>query len=135
MGLKMKYFVLKPVGDTLHAEASRQAMLTYAMIIKEEDVDLARDLEQWVTRSTMKNLRMKEKLEKGECIDLSNHPRNNEGYYLLKETEVIKGMDYCNAKTEEWIWSIGKHRVTGKIFASRSPIFHQNIHYECLWLR
>jgi hypothetical protein len=32
----MKYFVLKPRGDNIYAQASRRAMLEYARIIEED---------------------------------------------------------------------------------------------------
>ena len=46
-GLKMKYFVLKPAGDGPYAEASRSALQAYARAIREENVDLYSDLENW----------------------------------------------------------------------------------------
>lgn len=48
MSLKLKYFVLKPAGESQHARASRAAMQTYAAIIKSEDEALAKELMQWV---------------------------------------------------------------------------------------
>lgn len=50
MPLIMQYFVLKPEGDDEQAEASRQAMLTYADVIQRTDPNLARDLRFWVQR-------------------------------------------------------------------------------------
>ena len=47
-GLKMKYFVLKPAGDSPHSEASRVAMKAYAQAINQENTQLAYDLEMWV---------------------------------------------------------------------------------------
>lgn len=46
-GLEMKYFVLKPAGDTQYHSASRKAMRTYADAIREENPELARDLREW----------------------------------------------------------------------------------------
>jgi hypothetical protein len=46
-GLKLKYFVLKPAGDTLHAQACREAMRTYAYIMKDEIPELYHDLIEW----------------------------------------------------------------------------------------
>ncbi len=48
MALVMQYFVLKPEGDDEQAEASREAMLTYADVIQRVDPDLARNLRFWV---------------------------------------------------------------------------------------
>ena len=49
-GLAMKYFVLKPRGDDAYAEASRQAMLTYALHIHETDPELCQELRDWVEK-------------------------------------------------------------------------------------
>ena len=59
-GLKMKYFVLKPhskTKDDPYANASRQAMLTYADEIREENHDLFLDLIQWVQKEVSDNAR------------------------------------------------------------------------------
>jgi hypothetical protein len=50
--LEMKYFVLKPKGTSVHAEASREAMFTYAEVLRhyKEDIELARELETWASR-------------------------------------------------------------------------------------
>ena len=47
-GLLMKYFVLKPAGDSWHAEASRAAMRAYAEHVKGVKPILAANLLQWV---------------------------------------------------------------------------------------
>jgi hypothetical protein len=49
-GLLMKYFVLKPAGNDLHARASRDAMSHYAGFIWNENPQLAEDLNKWVER-------------------------------------------------------------------------------------
>ena len=46
----MKYFVLKPKGDDPFAEASREAMKTYADTIEDEDREFALDLRAWAER-------------------------------------------------------------------------------------
>ena len=81
----------------------------------------------------MKNLRMQEKLRAGEAIDVSRCDRTPEGDYVL--TAFEDDVDYCNAKTEEWIWSIGRELATGRIIASHSNTLYQNPAFECLWLR
>ena len=81
----------------------------------------------------MLNLRMQEKLKAREAIDVSKCEKTPEGDYILKE--FTEGKDYCDGKKEHWIWSIGKHKVTGQIVASTSTKFYQNEDYECLWLR
>lgn len=47
MALEMKYFVLKPSGDSLHAKASRRAMREYADTIRDEDAEFADQLHKW----------------------------------------------------------------------------------------
>ncbi|MCZ6775846.1 MAG: hypothetical protein O7D34_05260 [Ignavibacteria bacterium] len=47
MPLEMKYFVLKPRGNNVHAAASRKAMRAYASHIEEEDSELGKDLRAW----------------------------------------------------------------------------------------
>jgi len=49
-GLEMKYFVLKPKGDDIYAEASRSAMRIYASTIQVVNPGLAHDLMSWVSR-------------------------------------------------------------------------------------
>jgi len=60
------------------------------------------------------NKAMERKLTSGQAIDLSRCPRKGDFYVLPK---VIDGMDYCNAQTEQWIWSIGRHNKSGEILA------------------
>ena len=81
----------------------------------------------------MHNKRMQEQLVAGDAIDVSGCPQTAHGEYLLEE--FIAGKDYCDAKTEQWIWSIGRHRETGRIYASHSSNKYQNPAFECLWLR
>lgn len=59
-GLIMKYFVLKPRGHDVYAEASRKAMRAYARHIAQENPELAQSLEEWANRET------EYKLNKGE---------------------------------------------------------------------
>lgn len=55
-GLVMKYFVLKPEGIDIHAEASRRAMYAYASYLEEEgeELVLARDLSTWAGKEVVK---------------------------------------------------------------------------------
>jgi hypothetical protein len=48
-GLKMKYFVLKPEGNDIYAEASRMAMREYANIIAKANIEFATEIQEWVT--------------------------------------------------------------------------------------
>lgn len=82
----------------------------------------------------MKNLRMHEKLNLGECVDVNQIGRPlGKGLFELRQYE--DGTDYCDAVGEEWIWSIGRHAVDGTIVASIDTRFYDNPLYECLWLR
>lgn len=81
----------------------------------------------------MRNLRMKEKIENFEAIDIQDSKRTQEGDYILPV--FIEDIDYCDSKEEVWIWSIGKNYETGQILASTSNKFYQNPDYECLFLR
>lgn len=47
-GLLMKYFVLNPSKKDEYGRASRNAMLMYALTIKDTNKELATDLRQWV---------------------------------------------------------------------------------------
>lgn len=52
IGMKMKYFVLKPEGNNPYAKASRGAMHRYATLIETENPALADDLRDWITDET-----------------------------------------------------------------------------------
>lgn len=81
----------------------------------------------------MLNLRMKEMVESKEAIDVSSCGRTPEGHYVL--TSFVEDVDYCDAKLERWIWSIGRNRTTGQILASTSSEFYEHPDFECLFLR
>lgn len=96
----------------------------------------------------MKNKRMEEMLKRGSAIDLSECRMDpTDRFYVIEdkfaihclETDIAK--DFCVAKTEEWIWSIGKLKEDfvdlskGTVLASTTDIFYQNALFECLWLR
>lgn len=49
-GLLMKYFVLRPKGNDIHATASRAAMRTYADRIQSENPKLAQEIHDWVSK-------------------------------------------------------------------------------------
>lgn len=81
----------------------------------------------------MNNQAMKRKIDTGEAIDISDRPRNGSGDYMLDT--FVDGADYCDRKREAWIWSIGKHKVSGQILASTTSRFYLHPEYECLFLR
>lgn len=51
--LEMKYFVLKPKGNSVYNEASRRAMSAYADHIEEEAPEFAKALTSWAIRETL----------------------------------------------------------------------------------
>lgn len=82
----------------------------------------------------MINQRMQEKLEKGEALDVLKIGREiKPGLYALDQFQA--DVDYCDAKHEIWIWSIGRNKATWEILASTSSEFYQNPQFDCLWLR
>lgn len=46
-GLLMKYFVLKPKGVDVYAQASRRAMRSYATLIETDNPQFAAELRKW----------------------------------------------------------------------------------------
>lgn len=55
MGLKMKYFVLKPKAKARcdpYARASQLAMITYAEQIEHDDQEFAKELTAWAKKET-----------------------------------------------------------------------------------
>jgi hypothetical protein len=90
--------------------------------------------------NNLKNLRMAEKLSEGESFDISGCERTSDGSYILtgilaEEAERAEGTDFCDAKTESWVWSIGKNIKTGQVVAALDARYYQNPEYNCLWLR
>lgn len=83
--------------------------------------------------SKLINRSMASKIERGEAIDLQYNKKTPEGHYILKQFE--EDSDYCDAYTEEWIWSIGKRHSDGVILASTGGIFYDNPDFLCIWLR
>jgi hypothetical protein len=92
------------------------------------------------------NRAMQRKLDNVEAIDVSDLERLGP-YYVLREYE--DGVDYCDAKLEAWVWSIGRAERTcsfmhegvefmvpkGMILVSLSNDLYQRPGFECLWLR
>lgn len=87
----------------------------------------------------MLNLRMREKLERGECVDVSGCERATVpragGCYVIPPDVYQDGVDYCDADAERWIFSIGRETATGRILASTSAALYGNDAFTCLWLR
>ena len=67
-GLEMKYFILKPAGDSAYAKASVEAMLAYANAIEDENQELATDLRLWASTEETRRI----KREKNISADYPN---------------------------------------------------------------
>ena len=80
----------------------------------------------------MNNLSMAKMLLKGEAKDISRCEKLGADYIL---PELIDGMDYCDAKLERWVWSIGKRYADGVFVASLTAKFYNHPEYECVWVR
>lgn len=92
---------------------------------------VARSLRWW----GMMNRAMRNKLERGECVDLSDCKRDEAtGYFIVPPDVWQEDVDYCDSRTESWVHSIGRSK-TGVIHASLGNELYQNEAYECLWLR
>jgi len=82
----------------------------------------------------MQNKAMEKMLKNGEALDVRKIGiEMSQGIFKLKLFE--DNIDYCDSETENWIWSIGKNKTTGEIFASLDTRFYSNKEFECLWLR
>lgn len=88
--------------------------------------------------TAMLNKAMERKLETDEAIDLADYPREGR-YYVLDEdaayAAALAGMDFCDARTEEWIWSIGQRHSDGAVLASTRADLYDNPYFKCLWRR
>lgn len=86
----------------------------------------------------MINKAMERKLRSGKAINLAGNPRED-NYYILndKEAGIAKrgGVDFCDAREEQWIWSIGRRHNDGVVLASTRADLYQNPAFDCLWLR
>lgn len=88
-----------------------------------------------MVRYMLNNKAMQRKLDEGSAIDVGEYEHMTDGLYRLPLDLKIGSLDLCVAKTEQWIWSVGKHKVTGDVFASTDDRFYKNADYECVWLR
>lgn len=89
---------------------------------------------------TVRNKAMERELKSGVAIDISAYRgvsgrQGQKPIYELPEGLFDEDKDYCDAKTEQWVWSIGKHKETGQVCAALDGRFYLNKDYECLWLR
>lgn len=84
------------------------------------------------------NPELRKRLISGEVLDVREMGIEEEpGVFRL--TNFIKGHDYADSKKEKWIWSIGKHKNTGEIFAAYDNRYYdpndKDFDYETLWMR
>ncbi len=73
-----------------------------------------------------------------DAIDVSGCPRTQLGSYVLgtrTRSAYRHGKQYCDARRGRWIWSVGRHRETGKIYAACSAIYFGNPAFVSLYLR
>lgn len=83
----------------------------------------------------MVNLAMARKIETATALDVRRVGKPTNDANVFELTEYIDGVDYCDAQTERWIWSIGRDLVTGKFLAAVDGRFYGHPDFECLWLR
>jgi hypothetical protein len=90
----------------------------------------------------MLNKAMEKRLSEGEAIDISTISIVALGtierpvtFKLHSRVQDIMSVDYCHAPTESWIWSIGRSKETGAIYAAIDGRYYMNDKFECLWLR
>jgi len=83
----------------------------------------------------IRNQAMERMVQDGEAIDVSGFERTPEGYYRIPAGLAFGDKDLCDAKTEEWIWSVGRS-PTGEFFASTKSNFYPAPEGRtCAWLR
>lgn len=82
----------------------------------------------------MRNKAMQRKLEKGQALDVRVIGKELDPGKVYRLYDYIDDVDYCDAKRELWIWSIGKN-PHGEIYAATDARYYQAEGWECLWLR
>lgn len=85
----------------------------------------------------MSNGAMARELMREACIDVRvlAVPGGAAGPTLFELSSYSADIDYCDATTERWIWSIGREKLTGKFYAATDTRFMDNAAFELLWLR
>ena len=82
----------------------------------------------------MQNLAMLDRLNKGIALSVLVEGRKiDDSMYELKR--FIENKDYCDPKSERWVWSVGQRFSDNKIFAATDARFYENPNYSCLFLR
>lgn len=84
---------------------------------------------------------MKRKLERGELRDvekllaLEPVPPGEIFRGTFHLDRFVEDVDYCVGSTEQWIWSIGRRKSDGEIYAAIDSRFAGNPEFDLLWLR
>lgn len=89
-------------------------------------------------KSSRPNRRMIEMVEAGEAIDVRSIGSEIRPGVFKMPVDFCRedgDADLCDLREGRWIWSVGKHKSTGEVFASCAGEFYQNPEYECLFLR
>jgi hypothetical protein len=78
--------------------------------------------------------KMQPKISLADCIDVRAVGQPIEpGLFELRG--FVPDVDYADVEDQTWIWSIGRRRRDGRIFAAVDIRFFQNPDYDCLWLK
>ncbi len=93
----------------------------------------------------MRNQAMARKLKAGEAIDVEKISMlfsaedkadpQVAGTWRIESAKFVDDSDYFVGSSEEWIWSIGRHKRNGSLYAALDTRFYQNPDFECVWLR
>jgi hypothetical protein len=84
----------------------------------------------------MVNKSMEHKLRIREALDVRKIGSEvKPGVFALLPGTFQADLDYCDAETESWIWSIGRCYETSTIYASTTAEYYGKEGFECLWLR
>jgi hypothetical protein len=77
---------------------------------------------------------MKEKVRTNDAIDVSIFPRFD-GCYVLPDHLDIEDVDLCDARIEQWVWSVGKMKDGRRLASLDARFYPSTDEYECVWLR
>jgi hypothetical protein len=88
--------------------------------------------------SRLRNPELRKRLVSGEVLDVRQMGVEEEpGVFRLNN--FVDGHDYADSETEAWIWSIGRHKNTGEIFAAYDGRYYnpndEDFEYETLFVR
>ncbi len=84
----------------------------------------------------MPNYSMMEKLKNGEALDVGVIGTPLDGFPGVWELQgFTENVDYCDAESELWIYTIGRDKQTGVFYAAADTRFMDNPKFDCVWLR